>query len=103
MDAIVTNHAEKRIRKRCGLNKSVVSKLATQALTEGISHSETKGNFKKYLNKLYLSDKNANNIKIYNHFVFLFNSNTLITVFNLPRNLHAVVDKIKSHINNPVK
>lgn len=90
----MTNHSIQRTKDRLGLSKKIADKNAQKALEFGITHSETKGNLKKFLDKLYLSERKANNMRIYNHNVYCFDNKTLITVINLPSNLCKVADKI---------
>ena len=94
MDAILTDHAEKRVRDRVGVKKNVVDKVTQKALKNGITHNETAGSLKRYMDKLYLSHKKATNMRIYNRNIYLFDDNILITVINLPNKYHSTVDKI---------
>ena len=61
--------------------------MAKKALEEGISHGQTKGNLKKWIDSLYFYSKSANNIKLYGDKAYLFNNETLITVLQIPANL----------------
>lgn len=96
MSAVLTDHGEKRVRKRMGLGKKVAPNVANKALELGITHSEVTGSLKKYLDKLYLSHHNANNIRIYNRNIFLFHNDILVTVIDLPSNHFHTVDKLKT-------
>lgn len=100
MQVIITNHSEKRIKERTGLSKKQSDKLALNALEHGITHREAKGNLKKYLDKLFLSHGKANNMRVYNQKVFLFDRNTLITVINLPTNLVKIANDINKKKEN---
>lgn len=84
MSAQVTRHGEKRIRKRIGLPKKTVQRLADAALVEGSRHSDFAGSFRKYLDAVYLEHRNANNMRVYRGNLFLFNGSTLITCWVLP-------------------
>ena len=99
MAAVVSNHAEKRIRERVGLKKKCVDKNAEKALEKGLKHSDVRGRLKKYMDKIYLSGRNVNNARIYHHFVYLFHDNLLITVVPLPRELHAAADSQSKKIS----
>lgn len=90
---IMTDHGEQRIKERVG--KKVPLGIAASALRDGISHSETSGKLRKYMDKLYLTARKANNSRIYNRNVYLFHDDVLITVLNLPSQFHKVEDKIK--------
>jgi len=48
----VTNHAEERLRKRCGLPKKAVEKSAEKAWSTGLTHSECKGNLRNLAAKI---------------------------------------------------
>jgi len=91
---IVTRHAEKRT-KRMGSSKKKATEIAEEAFAGGIKHEETTGRLRKYLSGLYLQERTANNIRLHHQMVFLFNGNVLITILNLPHNLHASVESIK--------
>ena len=84
VDVIVTSHAKKRIKKRLGLNKSIIEDVSREAFFNGIQHKDLGGSFKRYVSGLYLKYGIANNIRIYKEKVFIFRNNVLITVFNLP-------------------
>ena len=81
----ITNHAEMRIKERCGLPKKAIEKNALNALQNGICHSETTGRFRKYIDWLFLSHKQGGKIRIYGNHVYIFNTtDKLITVLPLP-------------------
>lgn len=96
--AIVTNHAKQRTKDRLGLSKKIAVKVADKALKNGITHSEARGNLRNYLDKLYLTHKTANNLRIYNRKIYLFDNTVLITVINLPNNLIKAADKIQRNM-----
>ena len=76
-DVVMTNHSVKRTKERIGLSKKIADKNAQRALEYGITHSEAKGGLCRYLDKLYLSNGNANNVRVYHRYVYLFRGNTL--------------------------
>lgn len=84
---IITEHAYERAKDRLSLNRKSFENLASKALESGKKHKELKSHLKKYVDKLYLSYKNANNIKMYGHVIYLFRNNVLLTVYQLPSNL----------------
>ena len=94
----ITEHAKQRTKERLGVSKKIADKVAEKALEYGIKHSQAKGNLKKYIDKLYLQHRNANNIRVYNRKVYLFKGTVLITVINLPNNLISTADKIQKSI-----
>lgn len=93
MDAIITDHAFERCKERCGWHRKAAQRMATLALNEGIGHKDTKGALKRYVDGIYLSERNANNVRIYGRHVFLFAGVTLITVLHLDhQHVRAVED-----------
>lgn len=92
----VTKHGEDRMRQRLSTNKKNVSKEAAKALERGIRTSETTGNLRRYLDKLFYKNTHCTNIRVYNRNVFLFDTfGNLVTVFALPSSLQSAEDKIK--------
>ena len=83
----LTKHSISRLKERCGVTKKNAPKVARRAYTKGIKHSQTTGNLHRYLDTLYLSQRNGTNMRIYGDSVFVFREDTLITVINLPNNL----------------
>lgn len=86
-DVQVSMHAEERLKERCGINKKSVQRMAEKAFTNGIHHSQTKGNLKKWVTSLYFKNETANNIRLYGDKAYIFNNETLITVLQIPSNL----------------
>lgn len=68
-DVVMTNHSVKRTKERIGLSKKIADKNAQRALEYGITHSEAKGGLCRYLDKLYLSNGNANNVRVYHRYI----------------------------------
>ena len=85
--ATITDHGRQRIKDRIGLRKKQSNSIAEKALQHGICHYESKGRLKKYFDKLFLSHRTANNIRIYHEKVFIFKDDVLITVMDLPNDL----------------
>lgn len=94
-DVVMTNHSVKRTKERIGLSKKIADKNAQRALEYGVTHSEAKGGLCRYLDKLYLSNGNANNVRIYHRYVYLFRGNTLLTIIPLPNKFYALADKLQ--------
>lgn len=91
----LTEHSIRRTKDRVGLSKKIADKNAQKALEFGIKHSESKGGLRRYLDKLFLSNRNANNVRIYHRYVYLFHNNRLITIMNLPHKFYDVADQIQ--------
>lgn len=83
----VSKHAETRLHERCGINRKSAQRIAEKAFNEGIQHSQTKGNLKKWITSLYFNNKAANNIRLYGDKAYIFGGETLITVLQIPSNL----------------
>lgn len=81
----VTRHADKRMRKRIGVNRSAVEKIARKAMAEGYTRHDFSGSLRRYLDYLYHYNEEANNIRVYAEKVRIFSDNTLITVLDLPQ------------------
>ena len=97
----ITQTAVQRTKDRLGLSKRLAEKTAQKALDSGIKHAEAKGSLKRYFDYLYLSHGNGNNIRVYNHNVYIFHEKTLITILPLPRKYHAVADKLQKRRSYP--
>lgn len=100
---IISDHAYDRGKDRLGLSRTAFQQKAIKAFKEGICHSEVAGNLKRFIDKTYLKEGNANNIRILNHFIFIFRKNILITVYQVPNNLKKSVFKIKEQKKNDTK
>lgn len=87
MDIEVSRHAIKRAKERMGLNKDAIIRLASLAFEKGKSHSDTTGSLHRYLDKVYLLKHEANNMKIYGEFLYLFSNNILVTIFKIDNKL----------------
>ena len=92
--AYVTKHAAKRTKQRLGIPQKSAEKNARLALEKGVRHSETSGSLNRYLTGLYLNRYTANNIRIFNNHVYIFQDSKLITVYLLPAKYRRTVEKI---------
>ena len=91
--AKITKHAEKRAKERCGINDKAIERMAEKVLKDGIKHKDCTGQIKKWVDKLYLEEKVANNIRLYGDKAYLFKRTTLITIIQIPNNL---VNRVKT-------
>lgn len=83
---IVTRHGDKRTRKRVGVNRSTVERLARKALADGITRYDAKGGLRRYLDYLYHYNESAGNIRVWSEKVWIFTDrNILVTVLDLPQ------------------
>lgn len=90
MSTKVSKHGATRVRERLGVPKRAVQRMAEKAFTDGKKHSDYSGSFLKYLNVIFLEYKTANNMRVYNQHLFLFNGETLITAWPLPAKFRNV-------------
>jgi len=100
----VTKHGKERIKERLGLSKSVAERNAQKALEMGLSHSECKGNLKRYVDWLFFNHIGAAcNYRIYHHYVYCFDGTKFVTVMNLPQDLHKLADKLQNEKKKNIK
>lgn len=91
----LTNHGTERMDERVGLSPDAAERLAARALVDGIRHGELKGRAGRYLDGLFFSHRNANNMRVYGEHVYLFRDETLVTVLHLPHQFKAAVAKAR--------
>lgn len=84
MTISITEHAYDRMKERLGWNRKAGERMAQKAFVQGITHGETRGSLHRYLDGIFLSYNNANNMKIYGEAIFIFRNDKLITVYALP-------------------
>ena len=82
-----SNHAKTRIKERCGLGKDSGDRLAAIALEKGLKRNEANGQLKRYMDKLYFTNPDAGNIRIYAEKVWIFSEDKLVTVFGISKGL----------------
>lgn len=87
----VTYHARKRMKGRMGANKSSVERMADIAYKKGIRHSDTTGDLHRWMDAQYLSERIANNMRIYGETLYIFRDQTLITVLHVPNKMRKQV------------
>lgn len=83
----VSRHAYERLHERCGLSRKAAIRMAEKAFYTGMKHSDTKGQINRWITSLYFNNKNANNIRLYGNFVYIFCNKILVTVLEIPNNL----------------
>lgn len=83
----ISNHARQRMKERCGFNRKSQDRMAQKAFNEGITHKQTKGRLHKWVTSLFFKNCNANNIRLYGDFAFIFAGETLVTVIPIPNDI----------------
>lgn len=73
--------------ERCGLSRKAATRMAEKAFYIGMKHSDTKGQINRWITSLYFNNKNANNIRLYGNFAYIFCNKILVTVLEIPNNL----------------
>lgn len=93
--AHVSKHGQSRAQERIGIPKRSVQKMAEQALAIGGKHSDFAGQFKRYLDGIFLQERKANNMRVFSEHLFLFQGETLITVWRVPHRYVAAANSYK--------
>lgn len=83
----VSRHAYERLHERCDLSRKAATRMAEKAFYTGMKHSDTKGQINRWITSLYFNNKNANNIRLYGNFAYIFCNKILVTVLEIPNNL----------------
>lgn len=83
----ISRHAYERLHERCGLSRKAATRMAEKAFYIGMKHSDTKGQINRWITSLYFNNKNANNIRLYGNFAYIFCNKILVTVLEIPNNL----------------
>ena len=75
------------MKQRCGVGKHSINRMAKKVYDFGIKHSETTGNLKKWVDRLYFYNQTANQIRLYGDKAYIFHNQILITVVQIPHRL----------------
>ena len=84
MEIMVTKHGEKRMRKRVGINKHSVCRMAEIVYEKGTRYCETKGRIHKYLEEVGNRNQLGNELVVHGNNLYIYRDNWLITVWALP-------------------
>lgn len=96
----VTTHAKRRLKERCGVHRNSAERIAERAFRKGISFNNASEIARRYISSIYLKhDKMNNNVRIYGDIVYIFENQTLITVFPMPNNIAHEMDTYASEID----
>lgn len=90
----VTKHAKERLKERCGLNDKSSERMAKIAYEKGLRHGDLTGNLKKWVDKQYFYNRQANQVRLYGDKAYIFHNQKLITVIQIPHNLVKEVVRI---------
>ena len=94
IDAKLTKHGRKRLRKRLGLSKgSCVEKNASMALENGIRPKELTGRLRRYMDAM--ARRYGSQPVLYNGYVYAFKeSDVLITCFPVHRDFRKLASAV---------
>ena len=88
----MSRHGVKRARERLGLPKNAVKKNAEKALRCGAERFDYSGPFRRYLDAMYYEYETANNLRVYNRYVYIFCGEVLVTILSIPYKYYDVAD-----------
>lgn len=91
---VVTKHAKERTKNRVGLRKGLAENNTAKALKFGLTHADTAGGLKRYIDYLYLTH-GFSEIRIYHRYVYIFCNGKLVTILPLPRKYNELADKLQ--------
>jgi hypothetical protein len=97
---IVTQHVQKQAKKRLNMSPYALTNIAKKAYVDGINIKNSDDKLKYYIIGKYKSEGNANNIRIYGHYTFIFKNNVLATVYQLPQDLWQYWDNRGEVVEN---
>ena len=81
---IVSKHAKKRIKERCGIRKSSADRVCRLATERGVERAGTKGPLRKWLDLKY-SKQGEGSIYVWGDAAYLISKqNVVITVIPVP-------------------
>lgn len=89
MAVTITDHADARLKERLGLPKSARAAAAQRAFDQGKRHGDAAGKLKRFLDKCWLQHRKANNVRIHAEHIWFFAHKTLVTVYEVPKNMRA--------------
>lgn len=93
----LTNHAEKRLKERNGLNKKSMQRIADRAYDKGVPRKKTKGRLRKWIDKAYYKTETPMDVKLYGDKLYIFTADgnkALVTVLFVPQDLMKDADKM---------
>lgn len=92
----VSDHADLRMRKRLGIPRKAVERQAQAALAHGARHRDYAGSFRRYLDRVYLSERAAPDMRVHGGFLYLFNKGVLITCWPVPPKYRSIKPRGRS-------
>lgn len=89
----ISRHAEKRMKERCGFNKKSIERIVKRAYEKGTDYKDTTGLLKRWIKKIHLKNKKANEYRVYGQMLYIFDNGKLVTVLHIPNELKKELKK----------
>lgn len=90
----ITEHAKQRGQERLAWSPAALARMAPRILAEGVSAASVSGRLRRFLDRQAITHRKGNNVRIWSRQVFVFQDETLITVYALPAEFRATADKL---------
>ena len=91
----VSDHADTRMRERCGLSSRASQRIVERAWEKGLKHGDLVGSLKRWADSLYFYAKKPDfEVRIYGDKTYIFAQQNLVTVLDLPNQYKATVKKL---------
>ena len=85
---MITKHARKRLKERKNSTGGSAEAHLKNVLSAGVMQKDLKGSLYDYVREKYVSHgKSANNCRVYKGFLYIIDNGTLITAYELPKEL----------------
>ena len=97
---IVSKHAKKRIKERCGVSKKSADRIAEMVITRGVSQESTKGPLKRWLDEKALNSDLGSTLLVWGDKAYIISDrNVMVTCLQIPP---TITKNMKKMIVQPV-
>lgn len=96
----ITHHAYKRAKKRCGLKKKSLYRIATKAFENGLSLDDLNGGLYVWAAGVYCIKHVNPVLRIYGEYLFIIDNYVLITIYSIPNEFKKTVRDIMDKKRN---
>lgn len=93
--AKITKHAYDRAKERMSISHHALDRMAGLVLDHGVKKDDTRGMLNGYLNQFSGLGGTANDTRVYGEYVYVFEQETLITVYQLPNALRRYLRLVR--------
>ncbi len=94
---LITKHAYKRAKERCGWNKSATDRMAKKIFEQGMSVKEVKGTLKPWV-EIKLEHGGSLESRIYGDVLYVIREGKLITMYHVPSKVRIQNKICRRHI-----